>query len=90
LAIQGCKTTHCKNLEKKALKYIRNLYEITSPNWEEYLKTKKKKRPKVAPAEHQTTVNPTNDLPTFSLSPNESYCFTIQKAVTEIITAVLL
>jgi hypothetical protein len=66
LAIQGCKTTHCKTLEKKALKYIRNLYEITSPNWEEYLKTKKKKRPKVASAEHQTTVNPTNDLPTFS------------------------
>jgi hypothetical protein len=60
------KTANCKTLEKKALKYICNLFEITCPTWEEYLKLQKKKRPKVAPAECQTTVNPTTDLPTFS------------------------
>jgi hypothetical protein len=66
LAIQGHNTGNCKTLEKKALKYICNLFEITCTTWEEYLKNQKKKRPKVAPAEHQTTVNPTANLPTFS------------------------
>jgi hypothetical protein len=59
-------SANCKALEKKALKYIHNLYEITSTTWEDYLKLQKKKRPKVVPAEHQTTINPTADLPTFS------------------------
>jgi hypothetical protein len=59
-------TANCKTLEKKALKYIHNLFEITCRTWEEYLKLQKKKRPKVVPAECQTTINPTADLPTFS------------------------
>ena len=30
------------------------------------MRLQKKKRPKVPPKEHQTTINPTTDLPTFS------------------------
>jgi hypothetical protein len=66
LAVQGHNSAHSKDLEKKALNYICDLFQITANSWEDYTRLQMKQQPKVPPKECQTTINPGAHLSTFS------------------------